>query len=392
MTSQLIAARLQGVESSPTLALAAKAKALIKAGKNVLDFTAGEPDFPTPDPVKQAAIQAIHANRTTYTPVAGIPELRAAIAEQVSKRLGLSYESSQVLVTCGAKHALYNALQAVCQEGDEVIVLSPYWVSYPPLVQLAGAKAVLIETHEHDRFQPDVQAVEAAMTERTKALVLNSPSNPTGMLIEESVLAKLARLARERELVVISDEIYDQIVFPPNQPRSIVQVDPTLADHALIINGVSKTYSMTGWRIGYAVGPQALIEPMTALQSHATSNPTSISQHAALEAITGDQRPVSQMIKEFQRRRDRLVNGLNQLPGLSCLIPQGAFYTWCNISRLGQPASTMAARLLEEALLAVVPGEGFGSSEHVRLSFATSLETIEEALGRFDRWLKSRGR
>ncbi len=390
MTARLLAERLQGLEASPTLALAAKAKALAKSGKPVIDFTAGEPDFPTPEPVKQAAINAIQQNQTRYTPAAGIPELRAAIAEKLAERLGMTYAPSQVIVSCGAKHVLYNTLQVICEPGDEILILSPYWVSYPPLVQLAGAKPVVVDTREEDRFQPDVEALRAALTEHTKAIILNSPSNPTGAVIEEQRLRELAEVIRDQkreDLIIISDEIYDQIVFEPARARSIVQVAHDLMDQIIVVNGVSKSYSMTGWRIGYAAGPKNIIDAMITLQSHSTSNPTSISQYAALAAITGDQRDVQRMAREFHRRRDRLVNGLNQLPGLSCVLPDGAFYAWCNIGKLNQPASTIAARLLEDALVAVVPGEGFGSSRHLRFSFAASLEVIDEALARLARWL-----
>lgn len=390
MTTTTIAQRLRHVEASPTLALAAKAKALLQAGKPVLDFTAGEPDFPTPQPVKAAAVNAIEQNRTTYTPVAGIPELRAAIAADLNTRLGTSYGAAEVLVSCGAKHALYNALQAVCDPGDEVLVLSPYWVSYPPLVQLAGGTPVIIETQEAERFQPDPAAVEAAVTQRTRAIILNSPSNPTGALIDRERLAALARTVLKHELLVITDEIYDQIVFPPDRSVSIAQVEPGLRGQTLIVNGVSKSYRMTGWRIGYAAGPKNVIDAMIALQSHSTSNPASISQYAALEAITGDQSDVQRMAGEFQRRRDVLVAGLNTIPGLSCFNPQGAFYAWCNVSGLKQPAEAVAARWLDEALVAVVPGEGFGSGEHVRFSFAAPMESIEEALARLAKWGKER--
>lgn len=390
MTPQRLADRLRGLEVSPTLALAAKAKLLRQAGKPILDFTAGEPDFPTPQAIKAAGIRAIETNQTTYTPVAGIPELRAAIAEDVNRRLGIAYAPAEVMVSCGAKHVLYNALQAICEPGDEVIVLAPYWVSYLPLVRLAGAKPVVVDTQEAQRFQPDPRVVEAALTTRTKAIILNSPSNPTGAVIEEQRLKELAavvtRQGRE-DFLIISDEIYDQLVFESAQPCSIATVARALLGQILVVNGVSKSYSMTGWRIGYAAGPQPLIEAMSALQSHSTSNPTSISQYAALAAITGDQSEVARMRSEFQRRRDRLVNGLNQLPGLSCLMPQGAFYAWCNSSRLGQPADAIAGRWLEDAHLAVVPGEGFGSADHIRFSFAASLDVIDEGLARLRRWV-----
>ncbi|MBI3324085.1 MAG: pyridoxal phosphate-dependent aminotransferase [Candidatus Omnitrophica bacterium] len=384
----MVSERLHGLEASPTLALAAKAKALAKAGKSVADFTAGEPDFPTPLHIKQAAIQAIEKNFTKYTPVAGIPELRQAIASDLSRRLGIRYEPGQVIVSCGAKHVLYNALQAICSSGEEVIILTPYWVSYPALVRLAGGRPVFVETRESERFQPDPEAVGSAVTSRTRALILNSPSNPTGMLIEAQRLAALARLAKRHELVVISDEIYDRIVFPSDQPCSIVQADPSIADRTIIVNGVSKSYSMTGWRIGYAAAPADVIEAMITLQSHATSNPASISQSAALAAVAGDQAEVGRMVEEFHRRRDRLVDGLNRLKGLSCIKPQGAFYAWCNVRGLGLAADAVAERWLDDALVAVVPGEGFGSPEHVRFSFAASMETIDDGLARINRWLE----
>ncbi len=387
MTAALVAARLRGLESSPTLALAAKAKALRQAGTSVADFTAGEPDFPTPAPIKQAAIKALERNQTRYTPVPGIPELRAAIATDLTRRLGVAYQPGQVIVSNGAKHSLYNALQAVCDPGDEVLILSPFWVSYVPLVQLADGKPVLIETREEDRYQPDPDAVRAAITERTRAIILNSPSNPTGILIERDRLEAIARLALDRDLIVISDEIYNQLVFPPARAWSIVQIEPKLAGHTIVVNGVSKTYSMTGWRIGYAAGPAELVEAMIAFQSHATSNPTSISQYAALEAIAGDQAAVGRMVVEFQKRRDRLAQGLNALPGLSCLLPQGAFYAWCNIATLRQSADTIAARWLEEAFVAAIPGEGFGSAHHIRFSFATSMDVIDDGLARLKQWL-----
>ncbi|MBI3087584.1 MAG: pyridoxal phosphate-dependent aminotransferase [Candidatus Omnitrophica bacterium] len=357
----------------------------------MVDFTAGEPDFPTPAAVKAAAIKAIEQNRTKYTPVAGIPDLRAAIAGDLARRLGVTYAPAEILVSCGAKHSLYNALQAICGPGDEVLIFSPYWVSYPPLAQLADAKPVMVETREQDGFQPDPGAVESALTERTRAVILNSPSNPAGAVIERQRLSALAEVLRRREdLFIVSDEIYDRIVFAPAQAASIVQVEPTLIGRTILVNGVSKSYSMTGWRIGYAAGPKHVIDAMITLQSHSTSNPTSISQYAALEAITGDQGEVQRMAREFERRRDALVGGLNTIPGLSCFTPQGAFYAWCNISALKQPADTIARRWLEDAFIATVPGEGFGSSRHIRFSFATSLDVIEEGLKRLRQWCERR--
>ncbi len=390
MTALTLPERLRDVEGSPTLALAAKAKALANAGKPVLDFTAGEPDFPTPDPVKRAGIRAIESNQTRYTPVAGLPELRAAVAQQVNRTRHTNYSAAHVLVSCGAKHALFNVFQALCQPGDEVILLSPYWVSFPALVRLAGAKPVIVPTQEADGFQPDLAAIRNAISGATKALVINSPSNPTGAVVSKARLEALAALALERHLVVISDEIYDELVYPPAAHRSITQLNPQMADCTVLIGGVSKTYSMTGWRIGWAVGPEPLVEAMTTLQSHSTSNPTSISQHAALAALTGEQSSVAAMRKEFLARRDRLVQGLAALPGLRVKTPEGAFYAWCNVRGLGQSAQATAQQWLDEALVATVPGEGFGSSEHIRFSFATSLQTIDDALRRLDSWCRKR--
>jgi aspartate aminotransferase len=385
-----LADRLRHIEGSPTLALAAKAKALAKAGKPVLDFTAGEPDLPTPASVKQAGVRAIEADHTKYTPVAGIPELRAAVAACVNQLRQTAYQPSQVIVTCGTKHALFNVFQALCQPGDEVLVVSPYWVSFPPLVQLAGATPVIVEARQEDGFMPEVEALRERISEATKAVILNSPGNPTGAVINADRLSAIARLAKERNLIVVSDEIYDQLVYPPARHVSIVQVAPELADQTIIVGGVSKTYCMTGWRIGWAVGPQPWIEAMINIQSHSTSNPTSISQDAALAALTGDQRSVGELRATFQQRRDRLVDGLNRLPGLHCTMPAGAFYAWCNVSALQQPAAVTAAQWLEEALVATVPGEGFGSSAFIRFSFAASIDTIDEGLRRLNQWLSKR--
>ncbi len=390
MITMALADRLRHVEASPTLALAAKAKALAKAGKPIADFTAGEPDFPTPEHIKHAGIRAIQSDQTRYTPVPGIPELREAIASTVNATRRSSYKSNQVIVTCGTKHALYNIFQALCQPGDEVIVLSPYWVSFPPLVELSGAKPVIVETSEADGFLPNPDTLQRALTSTTKAIIVNSPNNPTGAVLDRPRLEAIARIALDRELVIVSDEIYDQLVYAPSVHSSIIAVAPEIADRTIVVGGVSKTYSMTGWRIGFAVGPQPWVEGMINVQSHSTSNPTSISQYAALAALTGDQQPVTDMREEFRKRRDRLVEGLNRLAPLQALLPGGAFYAWCNVSGIGQSANDTAAQWLEQALVAVVPGEGFGAPGFVRLSFATSLATIEEGLRRIETWLRQR--
>ena len=387
MGSPPLAERLRSIEGSPTLALAAKAKALAQAGQPVIDWTAGEPDFPTPDAVKQAAVQAIQQNRTKYTAVPGIPELRAAVAAHLSKRLGVPYEAKQTIVSCGAKHVLYNALQAVCQAGDDVLIIAPYWVSYVPLVQLAGATPVLVHTKESENYQLNASTLSAAITPKTKAIILNSPSNPTGAVLTRETLAAILPILKQHRLWIISDEIYDQLVYPPHRVWSPVQVDPSAAEQTIVVNGVSKTYSMTGWRIGYAAGPAEVIDAMGVLQSHATSNPASISQYAALAALTSPLPEIPVMVKAFERRRDVMVSGLNKLPGLSCYQPQGAFYAWCNVAKLGAPAAVIADRLLNEAMIVGIPGEGFGSPQHVRFSFATSMDTIERGLERLGQWL-----
>ncbi len=384
-----IAERLRHVERSPTLILAAAAKALVQAGHPVLDLTAGEPDSPTPAAIKEAGIQAIHADATRYTPVAGIPPLREAVAATISRMRGVAYTPSETIVTCGAKHALFNVCQALCEPGDEVLILSPYWVSFPPMVRLAGATPVIVPTREPDQFLPDIETVRQACSTSTRAIILNSPNNPTGAVMDPGRLQALATLAMERDLVVVSDEIYEALVYAPAQHVSMVQVVKEMKDRTVIVSGVSKSYSMTGWRIGYAAGPQPWIEAMETVQSHSTSNPTSISQYAALAALTGDQVSVAHVRQAFQERRDRLVNGLNRLAPLRCVLPSGAFYAWCNVQGLGPSSETIARQWLDEALVATVPGEGFGAPGFIRFSFATSLEVIDETLVRLATWLTS---
>jgi aspartate aminotransferase len=387
-----LSSRLAQVEGSPTLALSAKAKALAKTGKPVVDFTAGEPDSSTPEHIKQAGIRAIESNKTRYTAVEGTIELREAIAAQASKRLGVAYQSGQVLVSCGAKHSLYNIFQAICDPQDEVIVFSPYWVSYPPMVRLAGGVPVIVPTRCEDQFQPNLDAVRASLSPRTRAIVVNSPSNPTGVVIRRACLEGLARLAAERDLFLISDEIYSELVFPPATHFSIAQAGQDAAERTFVVDGVSKSYSMTGWRIGYTLGPKPVIEAMSRIQSHSTSNPTTISQYAALEALSGPQESLALMNKHFQRRRDLIVDGLNAISPLRCFLAEGAFYAWCNVEGLGQSSEAIALRWLEDAWVATVPGEGFGAPGWVRLSFATDDAMIREGIDRIARWVKQQGR
>ncbi|MBI4313566.1 MAG: pyridoxal phosphate-dependent aminotransferase [Candidatus Omnitrophica bacterium] len=377
----VLATRIASVAPSATLAITAKAKAMKSHGVDVVNLAGGEPDFDTPDPVKQAAIAAIQEGFTKYTPTAGIPELRTAIARQLAANIGVTYQPAETVVTNGAKQALYNALQVLCQPGDEVLIPSPYWVSYPEMVKLAGATPVFVPTAAADQFRLTVEAVERAITPKTRLLLLNSPSNPTGSVLPKALLQALAKLLESKDLFVISDEIYDKLVYDEAH-FSIASLSPKMRDLTLVVNGVSKAYAMTGWRIGYAAGPQPLIEAMTKLQDHSTSNPSSISQRAALAALTSDPASISAMAEEFHARRDVLVQELAQVAGISFVKPQGAFYCFCDISKFKIPAREFAARLLAEAHVAAIPGEGFGWPSHIRLSFSVNQKTLREGVRR----------
>jgi aspartate aminotransferase len=386
-----LSSRTEKIKPSPTLAITAKANALKAQGRKIIGFGAGEPDFDTPDHIKRAAIAAIEKGFTKYTPVGGIDELKDAVIAKLKRDNGLTYERSQIVVSCGAKHSLYNVSQVLFQEGDEVIIPAPYWVSYPDIVMLAGAQPVFIETREQDGFKMRPEALEAAITAGTKAVILNSPSNPTGAAYTEAELKALAEVMTGRDIGIVSDDIYEKIVYDDFRFQNIVSVCPELMDRTIVVNGVSKAYAMTGWRIGYAAGPKNVIAAATELQSQNTSNPTSIAQKAAVEALNGDQAIVGRMAREFRKRRDYMVSALNRMPGVSCLKPEGAFYVFPNISGLyGKKGKTgiisnsqdMAEYLLEKVDVAVVPGSAFGNDRHIRLSYATSMKNIEEGMQR----------
>jgi len=385
----VLADRLKTLAPSSTLAVQAKAQELRRRGVDVISFGAGEPDFDTPERIKDAAIQAMRRGRTKYTEVGGVPELRAAVCGKFKRDNGLDYEPADVLVSCGAKHTLFNMVVALLNPGDEVLVPSPYWVSYPEQARLVGAVPVGVPTSEATGFDLDPDRLRAAVTPRTKAIVLNSPNNPTGAVFSPAALAAVARVAVERDLFVVSDECYEALTFE-GRHVSIAALDPEVKARTLVINTCSKAYAMTGWRIGFAAGPRALIRAMTDVQSQVTSNPASIAQWAAVEALSGPQDEVAKMAGEFDRRRRIIVPGLNALPGVSCVMPKGAFYAFANVSKLfGRQWTSpdgsrslkgsvdVTAFLLEEAKVAVVPGVDFGSDDHVRLSYATS-----EALSR----------
>ncbi len=329
-----IAKRAQAIKPSPTLATAAKAKAMKAQGIDVVDFGVGEPDFDTPENVKQAGIKAIQSGFTKYTPAGGTDELKEAVIEKFKKDNNLTYEKSQVLISCGAKHSLYNIAEALFDPGDEVIIPSPYWVSYPDQVLLNDATPVIVETTEAEGFKLSAQKLEKAITKKTKALVLNSPSNPTGLAYDKKTLEEIAAVAVKHGIYVISDEIYEKLLYDGFTHFSIASLGPEIKDLTIVVNGVSKSHAMTGWRIGYAAGPKDIITAMANIQSQSTSNPCSISQKAALEALRGPQDFIRTMNVEFDKRRRYMVERLNKMPGMSCLMPVGAFYAFPNVARL----------------------------------------------------------
>ena len=386
-----LASRVSWIKPSPTLVITAKAAALRAEGRDVVDFGAGEPDFNTPDSIKTAAIQAVEANFTRYTAVGGIDELKDAIIRKLQTDNFLSYKRAEIVVSCGAKHSLFNLAQVLFEEGDEVIVPGPYWVSYPDLVLFAGAKPVIVNTQEKNGFKLIPEELETAITGRTRAIIINSPSNPTGSAYSKEELAALAEVVLRHQLIVISDDIYEKILFDELPFWNMAAVNPALKDLTVVVNGVSKAYAMTGWRIGYAAGPEPIIAAMGKIQSQSTSNPASISQKAAVEALSGDQQVIGEMVREFQKRRDYIVETLNAIAGVSCLKPQGAFYVFPNVSafyglscgdRRISGSAALAEYLLEEAEVAVVPGVAFGDDRHIRISYATSMALIEKGLER----------
>jgi len=386
-----LAARTKLIKPSVTLAIAAKAGKLRAEGVDVVNFSAGEPDFDTPQHIKDAAIEALRKGMTKYTDVKGIEPLREAIAQKYRLEYGLSYRKEDVLVSCGAKHSLYNLLQAVVDPGDEVVIPSPYWVSYSDMALLAGGVPKLIPTSEASGFRMGPSDLAAALTPRTRVVMLNSPCNPTGACYDRDELLALARVLEKHDCLILSDDIYEKIIYDDFLVHNLVALSPALRERTIVINGVSKTYAMTGWRIGYALGAAEIIGAAGKIQSQSTSNPTSIAQWASLEAIRGPQEDVAMMVREFAKRREAIVNGLNAIQGIRCLKPQGAFYVFPDVSGLfgksakGKVLQTpcdVADYLLEEAKVAVVPGEDFGSQKHIRFSYATSLADIDKGCAR----------
>jgi aspartate aminotransferase len=393
-----LAARAGRVVASPTLSITATAKAMTAQGIDVVDFASGEPDFDTPALVKAAAEAALRAGFTKYTAASGIDELKDAIVDKLKAEQGLRYERAQVLVSCGAKHSLYNLAQALLDPGDEVIIPTPYWVSYPDQVLLNDGVPRFLETKEADGYAIRQAVLEALTTPRTKAVIVNTPSNPTGATYDRASLEAIAEVAVRRNLLIISDEIYEKIVYDGVRHVSIASLGPEVAARTVVVNGVSKAFAMTGWRIGYAAGPKDLITAMANIQSQSTSNPTSISQKAAVAALRSPEDFTARMVTEFDRRRRLMVERLNKMPGVSCRMPTGAFYTFPNVQgvlgrrhRSGQISSPsdLARYLLEQAQIAVVPGEPFGAPAHIRLTYATGMDVIARGLDRMEAALRN---
>jgi aspartate aminotransferase len=378
-----ISERAAQLTPSLTLSIDSKAKAMKAEGLDVCGFGAGEPDFDTPEHIKRAAIEALEAGFTKYTPNAGIPELRQAIADKFAADNGLNYRAGQVVVSNGAKHACYNAILATCQPGDEVVIPAPYWVSYPDMVRLVGAEPVIVPTSERNAWKMRAEDFENAMTPRTKMLIMNSPSNPTGSVYTREELEAIVSVAAEEDIYVLSDEIYEKLVYDDVKHVSIASLSQEAYDLTITVNGFSKSYAMTGWRLGYLAAPDAVVRAVDSIQSHTSSNPSSFSQYGALAALKGDQQPLADMREEFDMRRNYMFDRLSKISNITAVKPQGAFYILVNISQLGLTSQNFADRLLSKANVAVVPGAAFGDDRTVRFSYATSLDVIKKGLDRF---------
>lgn len=387
-----ISKKVKSIPPSATLAISAKAKKLIADGVDVVAFGVGEPDFDTPKNIKNAAIKAINEGFTNYPPVPGIPELREAIVEKFKSDNGLEYDTEQVIVSCGAKHVLYNIMQAICNPGDEVVVVAPYWVSYTEMIKLADAKPGIVKTTAGNGFSPTPEQINSAITDDTKAIIINSPSNPAGVIYDKDTLKSIGEIACENNIYIISDEIYEKLIYDGELHHSIAGLSEEFYERTITVNGVSKAYAMTGWRIGYAAaGDEQIIESISKIQSHSTSGANSIAQKAGLEALTGPQEEVEKMRVQFEKRRDLVVEKLNEIETVSYVQPKGAFYAFPDVSanygrtlegREINDSLDMADYLITHAEVAVVPGKPFGYDDCIRLSFATSMEKIETGLER----------
>ena len=384
-----VANRAASIRPSPTLAVTAKAAELRAAGRDIIALSAGEPDFDTPGHIKDAAIKAIHDGKTKYTAAGGLPELKQAVIDKFQRENALTYKPEQVLVSCGAKHSIYNLMQALLNPGEEVIIPAPYWVSYPDMAKLAGAEPVVIKTGLENRFKITRKQLHGAITDKSRLFMINSPSNPTGVSYSETELAEIAGLLTEHpEIIILTDDIYEHILWGQSEFKNIVNVCPELYDRTVVVNGVSKAYSMTGWRIGYLGGPLPLVKAAQKIQSQSTSNPSSISQYAAIAALNGDQTYINESMAIFKQRHDFVHAGLNSIDGVECTASDGTFYSFPNMQGVIDKLDginndiELGEYLLEQAEVALVPGSAFGAKGYMRLSYATSMENLEMALER----------
>lgn len=384
-----LASRVSELTPSLTLSIDSKAKALRAEGVDVFSFGAGEPDFDTPEHIKAAAIEALNAGFTKYTPSSGTPELRAAISEKFKRDNGLDYKPSEIIVSNGAKQSCFNAIMAVCGEGDEVIIPAPYWLSYPEMVRLAGAEPVIVQTTAENDWKMTPQQFEEAMSPRTKMVIINSPGNPTGAVYSKEELRALVEVAADEEITILSDEIYECLTYDGAEHVSVASLTPEARDLTITVNGFSKAYAMTGWRLGYLGAPEKIAKAIDSMQSHATSGPCSFAQKGGLAALTGSQQCVADMREEFNIRREYMFERLSAIHNVSAVKPKGAFYMLADISKLGMTSTNFADRLLSKANVAVVPGVAFGDDRVVRLSYATGLDVIKPGLDRFEDFCKT---
>lgn len=384
-----LASRVSELTPSLTLAIDSKAKAMRAEGIDVYSFGAGEPDFDTPEHIKKAAIDALNSGFTKYTPSSGTPELRAAISEKFKRDNGLDYKPSEIIVSNGAKQSCFNAIMAVCGEGDEVIIPAPYWLSYPDMVRLAGAEPVIVQTTQENDWKMTPEQFEEAMSPRTKMLIINSPGNPTGSVYTKDELRALVEVAADEEITILSDEIYESLTYDGAEHVSVASLTPEAKDLTITVNGFSKAYAMTGWRLGYLGAPEKIAKAIDSMQSHATSGPCSFAQKGGLAALTGSQQCVADMREEFNIRREYMFERLSAIHNVTAVKPKGAFYMLANISKLGMTSTNFADRLLSKANVAVVPGIAFGDDRVVRLSYATGLDIIKPGLDRFEDFCKT---
>jgi len=383
-----ISQRAASLSPSLTLAIDAKAKAMKAAGEDVVGFGAGEPDFDTPQHIKDAAARAIADGFTKYTPSSGIPELRQAIADKFKRENGLTYKPSQIIVSCGGKHSCYNVILATCEAGDEVIIPAPYWLSYPEMVKLAGAKSVILQTTDKTEFKVTPEQLSKSITPDTRLFVLNSPSNPTGSVYSPEEVKALGDICIEKNVLIMSDEIYEHLLYDGAKHKSVASFSAAHQEHTIIVHGLAKAYSMTGWRLGFLAAPEPVAKAIDAVQSHSTSNPTSFAQKGGVAALTGPQDHLPIWLAEYDKRRRYAHTKLNSIPGISCVNAKGAFYLFPNISRTGLKSADFCAKLLDAEKVAAVPGIAFGADDYIRLSYATSMANIEKGLARIDKFCK----